>query len=87
MSRPAYRVTLRVEPREDGGLRVWSEDVPELVLSHTDHALVLADARVALEVILSEKLGGRVEVEPLEPLPFAARAAPTGAYEYAARAA
>jgi hypothetical protein len=32
-------ITITIEPREDGGLRIWSEDLPGLALSHRDAAL------------------------------------------------
>lgn len=65
----SYKVRVRIESREDGGLRVWSEDLPELVLSHVDGARVIADIPRALEVILSERLGAPVRVEELMVLP------------------
>lgn len=51
------RITLCLERREDGGLRVWSDDVPGLVLSHSDAEKVMADVIPALELILSH--GGK----------------------------
>ena len=64
----SYKVTVCFERREDGGLRAWSEDLPELVLSHSDPAQVLADVEAAMRVILEHRLGGAVEIEPLESL-------------------
>lgn len=62
------------EKRSDGGLRVYSDDVPGFVLSHSDRALVLSDVRPALETIIGEMVGERVSVQPLEisqsPLPW-----------------
>jgi hypothetical protein len=60
-----FKVTVCFEARPDGGLRVYSDDVPGLVLSSTDIDGVLADVTEALEVILSDRLKARVEVEPL----------------------
>ncbi|NDV87782.1 hypothetical protein GTW51_13835 [Aurantimonas aggregata] len=53
------------ESRPDGGLRAWSDDVPGLVLSHTDIDGVLADICPAMETILSARLKAEIEVEPL----------------------
>ena len=64
-----YKVRVSIERRDDGGLRAWSEDLPELVLSHADADQVIADIPRAMEVILSERLGARVRVEELETLP------------------
>jgi hypothetical protein len=65
----SYKVRVSIEPREDGGLRVWSEDLPELVLSHADADKVIADIPRAMEAILSERLGAAVHVEELASLP------------------
>lgn len=65
----SYKVRVTLEPREDGGLRVWSDDLPELVLSHADPEKVIADIARAMEVILSERLGAKVQVEELTALP------------------
>lgn len=91
----SYKVQVCIEPREDGGLRVWSEDLPELVLSHADAERVIADIPRAMEVILSERLGAPVQVEELSALPaFGADAGPPtrsppapARREFAARAA
>ncbi len=48
----AKRFHLTLEPREDGGLRVWSDDIPGLRLSHNDPALVMADVWPAIKTIL-----------------------------------
>lgn len=65
----SYRVQVSLERRDDGGLRVWSDDVPELVLSHADADAVLRDLPLALAEILSAKLGNRVSIEELKELP------------------
>ena len=62
------QLSLTFEKREDGGLRVWSEDVPGFVLSHSDCEAVFSDIRPALETILSEMLSAAVRVDPLESL-------------------
>lgn len=89
MEASLYKVLVTLEPREDGGLRVWSEDVPELVLSHANAEAVIADLPNALAVILSERLGGDVQVSelkllPTEPMPLRPAA---GHREFAARVA
>ncbi len=65
----SYKVKVCIEPRDDGGLRVWSDDLPELVLSHSDADAVIADLPRAMEAILAERLGAPVRVEALETLP------------------
>lgn len=60
-----FKVTVCFESRPDGGLRVYSDDVPGLVLSSMDVDGVLEDVTEALKFILSERLNAQVEVEPL----------------------
>jgi hypothetical protein len=62
------KIWLTFEKREDGGLRVYSEDVPGFILSHKDCHLAFSDVKEALEKILSEMLSVRVTVGPLENL-------------------
>ena len=62
----SFKVTVCFEQRDDGGLRAWSEEVPGLVLSHTDIDGVLADVTEALKVILSHRFNADVDVQPLE---------------------
>jgi hypothetical protein len=61
----SFKVTVNFEPRPDGGLRAWSDDVPGLVLSHTDIDGVIADVTQALKVILSHQLNAEIDVQPL----------------------
>jgi hypothetical protein len=61
-----FKVVLHIERRPDGGIRVWSDDVPGLVLSHRDPQRVLDDIKPALETILSEVMGCAVEAVRLE---------------------
>lgn len=61
-----FKVVVRVERRSDGGLRVWSDDIPGLVLSNRDPHKVMADIVPAIEAILSEALGCKVEASQLE---------------------
>ena len=65
MSKGSFKVVVCFERRPDGGLRVYSDDVPGLVLSHTDVDGVLEDVVEALKVILSHKVGADVDVQPL----------------------
>ena len=51
------KVVVTFERREDGGLRVYSDDVPGFVLSHSDPMTVLGDVKPALERILSHMHG------------------------------
>ena len=78
LSQGKIRVTVHIQQRRDGGLRVWSDDVPSLVLSHRDAKRVLDDIAPALEFILSEKMGCTVKAERLNSLPLAAKTAPIG---------
>jgi hypothetical protein len=64
MSKP-FKVTVCFEARPDGGLRVYSDDVPGLVLSSMDVDGVLEDVTEALKYILSERFNAQVDVEPL----------------------
>lgn len=64
----SFKIVVNVEMREDGGLRVWSADVPGLVLSHQDPQKVIDDIKPALETILSALMGCEVRADPLRPL-------------------
>lgn len=46
------RITLRLLPREDGGLRIVSDDVPGLILSGADQSAVWRDLGPAIEALL-----------------------------------
>ena len=59
------KVVVTFERREDGGLRVYSDDVPGFVLSHSDPMTVLGDVKPALERILSYMHGVPIEVRQL----------------------
>src|SRR5215468_7375473 len=61
----SIKVTVHFERREDGGLTVWSDDLPGLTLSNRDPALVLKDVKPAIEGLVTDILGKRVRVEPL----------------------
>ncbi len=61
----AFKVVVCFEQRPEGGLRAWSDDVPGLVLSHSDVDGVLSDVVEALRVILSYQSGADVDVQPL----------------------
>jgi len=65
MTDRSFKVTVCFERRPDGGLRAYSDDVPGLVLSHTDVDGVLADVTEALKVILSHRLQAAIDVKPL----------------------
>jgi hypothetical protein len=52
------------EERPDGGLRVYSDDVPGFFLSHPDRDAVLRDVAPALETIIGSLVGGAVRVVP-----------------------
>jgi hypothetical protein len=42
------KITIKIEPREDGGLRIWSDDLPGLILSHSNQQSVLLDLGPAI---------------------------------------
>lgn len=47
-------ISVVLEPRPDGGLRVYSDDLVGLVLSGPDPAMVLRDLPFAIEGLLTE---------------------------------
>ena len=59
------KIAVRLEPRGDGGLRAYSDDVPGFVLSHSDAGGVLADVKPALEIMLSALFNVSVKVTEL----------------------
>jgi hypothetical protein len=61
----SFKVTVHFDRRADGGLRVWSDDVPGLVLSSADVDGAIEDVPVAIRVILSHMLCADVDVRPL----------------------
>jgi hypothetical protein len=60
------RILVVFENRSDGGLRVYCDDVPGFMLSHPDASAVMRDVKPALETILSEMIGVRVTVTPVD---------------------
>ncbi len=85
----ALKVTVHFDRRDDGGLSIWSEDLPGLHLSHSDPARALDDVKPALEGLLTDMLGERVSVQPLvgirEALGRQEAQEQTGIREYATR--
>lgn len=59
-------VTIKLLVREDGGLRVCSDDVPGLILSGPDQAVVLGDVLPALRVLMPS-LFGPLAAPPMTP--------------------
>ena len=59
------QIAVFFEKREDGGLRVYSDDVPGFVLSNIDCNAVFADIVPALETILSSRFHGTRGLNPL----------------------
>lgn len=55
-------ISVVFENRSDGGLRVYSDDVPGFILSHPDSSAVMRDVEPALETIVGEMLGYPVKV-------------------------
>lgn len=67
MGKDGYWIKVAVDfhPREDGGLRATSSDIPELVLSSPDVDSLLEDVAPAIEHIM--KLNHNIEIE-MKPL-------------------
>lgn len=65
MAERSLKLTVIFESRPGGGLRVWSDDLPGFVLSHSNIDGVLEDVKRGIETILSHRLGVEIEVEPL----------------------
>lgn len=63
-----FRVEVKLERRDDGGLRAYSDDVPGLVLSSDDLPGLLRDVPVVLSACLSHTFGHPVTVAPLTDL-------------------
>jgi hypothetical protein len=57
-------ITVTFERRDDGGLRVYSDEVPGFLLNHPNADAVIADVAPALEVILSAMWKTNVTVVP-----------------------
>lgn len=45
-------IVIKIAPRDDGGLRVWSDDLPGLILSHSNPWSVLHDLGNAIAALL-----------------------------------
>lgn len=60
-----FKVLVHFEPREDGGLRAYSEDVPGFVLSYADCDATLRAVVPVLETLLSDMFNSRVQVKEL----------------------
>jgi hypothetical protein len=45
-------INVSIEDRDDGGVRVWSEDLPGLILSGANRTRVLADIEPAVRALM-----------------------------------
>lgn len=61
-------VTVILQDREDGGLRVYSDDLPGLILSGSDRVKVAASIVPAIEALFEHKGFQRVVVRPTKPI-------------------
>jgi hypothetical protein len=61
-----WLISVVFETRPDGGLRVYSDDVPGFMLSHTNTFAVYGDVKPALETIIGEMMHSRVTIEPAD---------------------
>jgi hypothetical protein len=59
------KITVTIEKRDDGGLYVYSDELPGFVLSHKNAQSVFSDIEPALSVFLSQKLDRTLAVRPL----------------------
>lgn len=48
-------VNVFIGDREDGGARVWSDDLPGLILSGKDRAAVIRDIDIAVHALLEHR--------------------------------
>lgn len=53
MSEDVEVITISISRRLDGGIRVWSDDLPGLVLSGSDPETVMSDVWPAIQVLLT----------------------------------
>lgn len=61
-------VTVILEDREDGGLRVYSDDLPGLILAGPDRTKVAGAIISAIEAIFMHKGFTKVVVRPTRPI-------------------
>ena len=64
-SESIVKITVTIEKRDDGGLYVYSDELPGFVLSHRNARLVYRDIEPALSVFLSQKFERALAVKPL----------------------
>ncbi|MBH5373504.1 hypothetical protein [Bradyrhizobium glycinis] len=64
-SESVVRITVTFERRDDGGLFVYSQELPGFVLSHKNAAAVMGDVEPALSIFLSKKFDRELAVKPL----------------------
>lgn len=67
MGKDGYWIKVAVDfhPREDGGLRATSSDIPELVLSSPNVDALLEDIAPAIEHIMLMNHNVEIEMKPL----------------------
>lgn len=61
-----FKIRVNFEPRGDGGLRAYSDDVPGFVLSYPDCDSALNAVVPVLETILTDMFSAPVQVKLLE---------------------
>jgi hypothetical protein len=61
-------VTVTLQSREDGGLRVYSDDLPGLILSGSDRGHVVSKIAPAIQVLFERKGYRQVLVRPAKAL-------------------
>lgn len=45
-------IKIVIGPREDGGVRIWSDDMPGLILSGSDPLKVMSDIGPAIKALI-----------------------------------
>ena len=68
MSEAMTTVCVALEDREDGGLRVFSDELPGLILSGSDKLTVMNKIAPAIAAIFKAAKGLNVTVRPAKPL-------------------
>ena len=61
----AFKFDVHFEPRPEGGLRAYCDDIPGFVLSNSNEDVVLDGVIPVLETILSEMFNSPINVRPV----------------------
>ena len=61
----AFKFDVHFEPRPEGGLRAYCDDIPGFVLSNSSAEVVMDGVIPVLEVIISEMFNSPINVRPV----------------------